>query len=203
MSHRPIFQSIFAESWNALPPVMHKHYANRPYSRDQVTTEGIMEVHSSRIVKLLGWPLRLLGALVPYEGTHIPVTVHFRSSPTNDSYGFDRIFHFPGKKPVHFRSRMFPLGGNEVIECMRFGIGWRAAYRFDGTRVLLEHRGYGIRIGRLILPLPLAWVLGRGSAHETAQDDGRFHMQMDIYHPWFGITYGYSGDFTITKVHYA
>ena len=49
----PIFQSIFGEQWSVLPPVMHKHYANRPRSNDVVTVEGLMKVEVSLFVKLL------------------------------------------------------------------------------------------------------------------------------------------------------
>ena len=197
----PIFQSVFGEAtWNHLPPVMHKHYANRPYSHDVVTVEGSMKIELSLIARLLSPLFRLSHALVPCAGDKVPVTVHFRSEPESDIYAFDRIFHFTGQPPYHFRSRMQPVGGNEVIEFMRIGIGWRAAYSFDSTRVILAHRGYAIKLFGKIIHLPLNWLLGKGSAEEEALDENRFRMAMEVRHWLFGKVYAYSGEFSVNEV---
>ncbi len=191
----PIFASIFGASWSDLPPVLHKHYANRPFSHDVVTVEGMMEVAVSPLARILSPLLRVAGALVPYEGENIPVTVHFRSEPDSRAFCFDREFRFPGKPPYHFRSRMEPIGGNEVIEYMGLGIGWRAAYTYGGGKVSLTHKGYVWRIFGIRIPLPLELLLGKGSAEEKALDDTTFRMKMDIVHPWFGEVYRYGGEF--------
>lgn len=196
----PIFQSIFGEQWQNLPPVMQKHYANRPYSSDVVTVESNMKVEISPFMRLFSPLLRMTGALVPYAGDNIPVTVHFRSSLNNDTYGFDRIFHFPGKPPYRFLSHMNPVGNGEVIEFMRIGIGWRAKYSYDGRKVLMQHRGYAIKLFGKPVRLPLEWILGSGYAEEEALSDTRFRMYMDIHHRLMGKMYGYSGEFTVTEI---
>jgi len=196
----PIFQSIFGEQWSELPPVMHKHYANRPYCNDVVTVEGIMKVEVSPFARLLSPLLRITGALVPYAGDNIPVTVHFRSEPNSDVYCFDRIFHFPDKPPYHFRSRMQPVGDSEVIEFMRIGIGWRARYSYDGRKVVMAHRGYAMKLFGKLVHLPLELLLGSGNAEEEALSDSRFRMYMDIRHPLWGKIYAYSGEFTVTEM---
>jgi len=196
----PIFQSIFGEQWPQLPPVMHKHYANRPYCNDVVTVEGIMKVEGSSFARLLSPLLRVTGALVPYEGDNIPVTVHFRSEPNSDVYCFDRIFHFPGKPPYHFRSRMQPVGDSEVVEFMRIGIGWHARYSYDGRKVVMAHRGYAIKLFGKLVRLPFELLLGNGNAWEEALSDDRFCMYMDIRHKLWGKIYAYSGEFTVTEM---
>ena len=40
----PIFQSVFGDDWPRMPPVMHLHYANRPYGCDISTAKGTMSV---------------------------------------------------------------------------------------------------------------------------------------------------------------
>lgn len=196
----PTFQPIFGEQWAHLPPVMHKHYANRPYCRDVVTVEGVMKVEVSPFARLLAPILRITGALVPYEGENIPVTVHFRSEPNSNIYVFDRIFHFPGKPPYNFRSRMQPVGGNEIVEFMRIGIGWRASYRWDGSKIVMAHRGYVVRLFGKLQRLPLELLLGSGNAWEEAIDDNHFRMYMDIRHKLWGKVYAYSGEFTVTEM---
>jgi len=199
-ANEPIFKSVFGGAWDTMPPVLHQHYANRPFSHDVVTVEGVMKVELSLYAKLLSPFLRLAGALVPYTGDNIPTTVHFRSEPDSDVFCFDRIFRFPGKKPYPFRSRMTPIAGNEVVEVMALGLGWRAAYRYDGKKVVLEHRGYVVRLLGHYIRVPIEWFLGSGYAEEEAIDSRRFRMYMDIRHRLFGRVYAYSGEFSIAEV---
>lgn len=199
-SDQPIFESVFGSQWGQLPPVMHKHYANRPYTQDVVTVEGRMNIEISPFARLLSPLLRLAGALVPYAGDNIPVTVHFRSDPHSNAYGFDRLFHFPGKAPYPFRSRMYPIGGSDVVECMRIGIGWHARYSWDGHKVLMTYQGYAVRLFGRLIHLPVGWLIGYGNAWEEAIDEHRFRMYMDIRHPLFGKIYVYRGEFTVTEV---
>lgn len=183
-----------------MPPVMHQHYANRPYTRDAVTVEGIMEVRASRLMQFFAPLLKWSGLLVPYQGQQVPTTVTFRSEPDSRAFVFDRAFRFPQKKPYHFRSRMVPVGGNEVIEYMSLGIGWRAAYRFADSKVTLTHRGYVWRALGFNIPMPLHWLFGKGYAEEEATSESSFRMKMAIRHPWFGEVYAYAGNFEVKEV---
>jgi len=196
----PIFQSIFGKAWKNMPTVMHQHYANRPYTSDIVVVEGIMEVRASRLMQLFAPLLKWSGLLVPYQGRQVPVKVIFRSEPDSRAFCFDREFRFPGRAPVHFRSRMMPLGGNEVIEYMSLGIGWRAGYAFIDDKVVLTHRGYVWRLLGFNIPFPFHWLFGKGYAEEEATGDSSFRMYMDIRHPWFGEVYAYCGEFTVKEV---
>jgi hypothetical protein len=196
----PIFQPIFGRAWDFMPPVMHKRYANRPYTRDVVTVAGTMEVRASRLMQVLAPLLKWSQLLVPYQGKDVAATVVFRSEPESRAVGFDREFRFPGKAPYYFRSRMMPAGGNEVIEYMSFGIGWRAACTFAGDSVTYTHRGYVWRLFGCNIPLPLHWIFGRGRAEEEANGDSSFRMRMNVRHPWFGEVYAYAGRFEVKDV---
>ena len=195
----PIFRNIFGADWDRLSPVFRQHYANRPFSRDEVVVEGMMDVELSWLARLLSPLLRLSGALVPIAGRNIPVTVTFRSEPGKGAFILDREFRFPGRKPYHFRSAMLPAGGSEVIEWMPIGLGWRAAFSSADGQVRLDHRGYALRCFGRAIPIPLEWLFGRGEAWERAIDDTRFAMAMTIRHPLFGMLYGYSGTFRIRE----
>ena len=196
----PIFKSVFGSAWASMPPVMHQHYANRPYTNDRVTVEGIMEVRASRLMRLLAPLLKGMGLLVPYEGQQVPTTVTFRSKPDSRAFCFDREFRFPGKVSYYFRSRMMPAGGDEVIEYMSLGVGWRAAYQFTHTTVTLTHRGYVWRVLGFNIPLPMHWLLGKGYAEEEATGERSFRMRMEMRHPWFGEIYAYAGNFDVKEV---
>ena len=192
----PIFKSVFGADWGDLPPVMKKHYANRPFRNEKVTVEGVMKVESSALGRLLTPFFKLAGTLVPYEGDNIPSTVHFISTADSDVFQFDRTFHFPGR-PYRFHSRMKPVGGNELVEFMRFGLGWRMAYTWTGKKVALTHRGYVLNLFGFLLPLPIGLLMGKGYAEETPLNDNEFSMMMEIRHPLWGKVYGYSGRFRV------
>lgn len=201
MSHRPpIFRDIFGKNWDRLPPVMQKHYANRPFSGDRVVVEGTMAVELSWLTRLLAPLLRLSGALVPIAGRDIPVTVTFRSDAASAAFCLDREFRFPGREAYRFRSVMIPMGGDEVIEWMPIGLGWRAAFSWVDEHVRLDHRGYAMRLFGKVLPVPLEFLLGRGEAREQAIDETTFRMSMAIRHRLFGKVYGYSGTFRIKEI---
>lgn len=198
-SEQPIFQSIFAEGWQGLPPVMHKHYANRPYSRDRVTVKGVMKIEMHPLMRCFMPLIRLSKVLVPYHGKDIAVTVHFHSNPNDARYEFERIFHLPDGD-YNFRSYMLPVGGNEVIDWTKLGIGWNASYSYDGKRVLMTHKRYKIRLFGRAITFPLEWLFGRSLAWEEAIDENSFNMTMEMQHFPLGRLYSYSGEFAISEV---
>lgn len=200
MDKQPIFQSIFGDDWQSLPPVMHQHYANRPFSHDVTIVEGVMEVSMSPLVKLLSPLFRFTKTLVPKAGKDIAVKVHFCSEPDSNVFCFDREFRFPDGATHRFYSRMEPIGNNEVVEWTGSGIGWHAAYSYKDGKVMLKHLGYCIRLMGKRIRLPLGWLFGYGDAYEVPISDTSFDMAMTIQHPMLGRMYGYGGNFTIKEV---
>ena len=196
----PIFAEVFADQWDALPPVMRMHYANRPHSHDRVTVEGRLDVYIHPLMKPLAPLMAWLGLFAPWTGEAVPCTVQFRSQPDGNAFIFDRRFSFPGRKSYQFRSELVAKGPHDVIEYMRCGIGWRCSYSFEGGRVVLTHKGYIIRLFGLDIPLPGAgWIVGRGEAFEEATGEASFSMFMALNHALFGRLYSYSGVFTVTE----
>jgi hypothetical protein len=194
---QPIFKSIFGNAWDELPLVMHRHYAIRPYSNDRVTVEGHLDVKCSGPIKTFKSLFLLLRLIPPYNEKDVPVTVDYESTRDTREFHFNRTFHFANSSPYRFRSRMIQVAGNEVVELMRFGIGWRMNYLWQDGKVILQHKGYLLNLFGLFIPLPLTALLGAGYAEETAVDDETFDMFVEIRHPWWGKIYGYKGQFRI------
>lgn len=195
----PTFKSVFGKDWERLPPVIRARYANRPYSADKVTVEGYLDVSYSPFITWLLPLFKLFGALMPYRGSHIPTTVHFFSEPQSNAFGFDRILHYPDKEPHHFRSVMYPYKAHTVIEYIRFGVGVKLAYRYDGKdTVYLEHQGYCWNIGGMLLPLPLSLIFGKAFGEEIAVSDDTFTMKAGTRHRLFGAWFEYKGSFRVT-----
>jgi predicted DCC family thiol-disulfide oxidoreductase YuxK len=195
----PLFKSVFGDDWDKLPVVMRRHYANRAYQNDLVTVTGSLNVQSSFLGRLLKPAFRWAKALVPHEGTHIPVTVDFITDVQSNAFRFERTFFFPGRTPYVFRSSMIPIGRNEMVEMMGRGFGWRLAYRWNGQKVILAHKGYVIRLFGIFIPMPLTLLMGAGYAEETAISEDTFSMWTEIRHPLWGKVFGYDGTFIITK----
>ncbi|MFT4089255.1 MAG: DUF4166 domain-containing protein [Asticcacaulis sp.] len=198
---RPTFAVVFAEQWAQLPPALKAHYANRPFSKDRVVVEGVMEVEMAGWLKHLSPLIRWSRMLTPYEGKNVPATVQFDSEPDSNAFVFHRQFRFEQGEVV-FHSRMIPTGAHEVIEYMNFGIGWRAGYAFDGQRVQMTHRGYVWKLmGRTFsLPRFIEPLIGRGMAWEEAVSEDEFIMRMELRSRWLGLLYAYGGRFRIAEV---
>jgi hypothetical protein len=197
-SSQPIFQPVFGDSWHTLPPVLKRHYANRPFSHDQYQAKGTLAITFGWFATMLSPLFSLFGALVPQEGTNIPVTVWFKSEPDSNAYRFERSFHFPNEAPYFFQSRLVPLAGNELIEYVKYGIGWKHRCYFDGTKVVLAHLGYVWTFKNRVIPIPLSWILGRGYAEEIPLNNRRFAMKIQLTHPLLGKLYEYRGEFEMT-----
>jgi hypothetical protein len=199
MSKEPIFKSIFGVDWDKLPPVMQKHYANRPYSSDVTTVEGILDVMCAGPVKVFAWFFWLIRGIPPHNEKKVPVTVRFESDMDSCFFHFNRAFYFKSRNPYHFRSRMFQVKGSEMIEVMRYRFGWRMNYLWEGDRVKLKHKGYVLYVFGWFIPLPLTFLLGKGYAEECAIDDDSFDMSVTITHPWWGAVYEYKGRFKVKE----
>ncbi len=195
LKDKPIFQSIFGADWDKLPPILKKHYANRPYSDDIGVATGELDVFCKAPLTWLAPLMRLMGQIPPANETNVPVTVKFQSNPQSKSFAFNRSFDFKTGKAYSFRSRMLHLHDDIVIEIMRFGLGWKMRYFWDGEKIILEHRGYALHIFGHFMPIPLTALMGKGYAEEIAVDDTYFDMITHITHPIWGKIYQYKGRF--------
>ena len=197
MSEQPIFKSIFGKDWDNLPPVMRKHYANRPYSTDVTVVEGTLDVMCRGPIKWFSWLFWLLRGIPPHNENDVLVKVNFESDANSQSFHFNRTFHFKKRKLYSFKSRMVQIKGSEVIEIMRSRLGWKMNFVWQDGQVKLKHKGYILYFFGFFIPLPLTFLLGEGNAEETPIDDDHFDMKVTITHPWWGIIYQYRGRFKI------
>ncbi|MGI9345863.1 MAG: DUF4166 domain-containing protein [Gammaproteobacteria bacterium] len=193
----PIFQPVFGDSWETLPTVIKKHYANRPYCRDSTTVKGKLDIMCAGPFRWFAPLFWLMRSVPPINQHSVPVTVVFQSEPNTNALCFDRTFYFHGKKPYRFRSRMIPVKDNLIAEVMASRIAWLTAYHFREGKVILSHKGYALAFFGHLIPIPLTALVGAGYAEEIAIDDHHFDMAVHIQHPWFGTIYGYQGRFEV------
>lgn len=195
----PIFKKVFDTSWDNLPSAFKKRYSNRVFSNDIVTVAGKMDIVISKYMRLFTPIVKFLNILVPYEGQNIPVKVDFCSHTNSNLLFLNRIFYFAGNKAYNFNTTMNALGKNDVIESIFFNLGWRTTYYYSDKKVIMQHKGYVLRLFNFNLPLPLSYLFGIIHAEEELIDDNAYRITMIVNHPWFGELYRYAGDFTFTE----
>jgi hypothetical protein len=200
MKSAPIFQQVLGPAWEQLGNVVRRHYTMAPFSDDNVCVYGVMsEVWHAPWAALLMPFGRFFGALVPHTGTDVPIEVHYRCHPGDAHLYWNRVFHFSGKPPFHFRSHMehHARHGSEVIEYVRFGVGMRLAVSAEEGALVFRDLGYVWRIAGLRIPLPLGLLLGTAYVEERPdpRDADHFTMRMRLRHRWFGDVFRYSGRF--------
>lgn len=198
VARKSIFHEVLGEDWWRLGEVIRRHYFLRSFSDDYICVRGEMqEVWHSAIAKCLIPFARIVGALVPYRGTDMPIEVHYRAKPDRGTLHWDRVFHFAGRPPFHFLSHMEHVGENTVIEFIRFGVGMRLRVTAEDGALVFRDQGYVWRMFGIDVPLPLRLLLGRAYIEERPTDAGRFSMRMVLTHPLFGELFRYRGSFSL------
>jgi hypothetical protein len=195
---KPVFQEVLGEDWHHLGEIVRRHYFLRAFSDDYICVKGTMhEVWHSAVARLLIPFARIFGALVPYRGTEVPIEVHYNAQPNDGTIHWNRVFHFAGRPPFHFRSHMEHAGGNSVIEFVRFGVGMRLKVTAEDGALVFRGEGYIWRLFGVDVPLPIGLILGRAYIEERPVDAQNFSMRMTLTHPLFGELFRYSGSFAL------
>ena len=191
---QPIFKSIFGKVWDKMPEVMHKHYANRPFSDEKFTAKGHLDINFKWYLKPI---IYISGILPPYIEKSVPVTVDFISKKNSNAFCLNRTFYFKGKKPFNFHSKLLPVKNSEVMEILKYGLAWHCNYLWQNNKVILKHKGYSLRVFGRNISLPITWLLGNIEAEESVISEDEFSMFVKMTHPIFGKIYEYKGQFRI------
>ncbi len=199
-TREPIFKTVLGNQWMQLGNIVRQHYSLTPFSQDYVRVDGMMEeIYHSSIAKLL-IPFGLLfGAIVPFRGANVPVSVHYSSSPDDKNLYWDRSFQFQNKKAFHFKSHMQHVSNNEVIEYVRFGVGMRLCVTAEDGALVFRDKGYVWRIFGHTVPIPVGLFFGKAYVEERPIDADSFSMKMELVHPLFGTLFRYRGHFSIAS----
>lgn len=198
LSDEPIFKTEFGTQWDILPPAMKRRYGVRPRMGDRVRMHGHLTISMAKAVRWISPLMRLTGLLIPVVGK-FPTIVDFETYKDNPKSHLIRYVQTPNKT-ITFNSEWIKRG-DEIIEILGGLCCWRAHYSWDGTHILIKHKGYGVKIGQHIFKLPLTWLFGRGDARETPLSENSFAMYMTITHPLWGELYRYEGEFTLESDH--
>jgi hypothetical protein len=196
--HAPIREAL-GSRWAELGVVIRRHYDLPPHTDTRLQVEGTMNIDVSPVAKLFMLAGRLFGALVPYKGSDVPVTVRNWSRTDSSAMFWHRTFRYPGKEPVVFRSRMEYFGDNHIVEYVKYGLGIRMRLSTEGEALRFDSQGYQWNLGPLTLRIPDWLLLGRAVIREIPVSEQALEVVFEINHPLWGRTFGYSGRFTFNE----
>jgi hypothetical protein len=195
----PIVKRALGKDWDLLPPILQRSFNLSPGSEDEVRLRGVMyEISHSRIGRLLIYPGRLFGALVPYEGTNVGIRIDIRTHESNPRFMYwHRVHFFPENPELVFSSRMEYLENNEFIERVRTSLGMRMKASIADGVLKFEAVCYQWDVLGLTIRLPNWLLLGTGVILERQVGPDEFEMRFLVDHPWWGRTFTYTGIFSI------
>ena len=191
------FQTLIgAAAWARLPMAVRERFAC--HAADAVTQyNGAMEVVRCSVSGyFLAQLCRLFGTpLAPFQGTHVPMTVRVYEDGQKGGIVWERIYHFPGKRPIAVRSTKVFAQNNHLLECVGGGFGMRLKVFEEDRKLHFLSTDYFWKGLGLTIPLP-KWV-SPGTAHVIHTDEGNgwFRFTMTIEHPVLGETFFQDGSF--------
>lgn len=192
---KPVICQALGSDWEKLHPAVRRHYNISADGTSRLQLVGTMyEVDHATAIKPFVWAAQLFGALLPYRGKNVPVTVENSALEGRNTLFWLRCFHFPGQEPFYFRSRMETLRENEIVEYVRFNLGIRMAMEEKAGTLCYSSQGYQWNIGPLKLHIPDWLLLGKAEIIERGIDDETIELDFTIRHPLFGKTFTYSGN---------
>jgi len=198
MTTIPIFKQALQTQWDALAPIIQARYGLFPFAENSLQIQGSMEnVSHSVYAKFLLPFMALVGAMVPYQGTNIPVSLTNSTHSGEPGMYWQRTFFFPNRKPFVFRSVMCCTGPQEITEYVRFGFGLRFKVIEQNSGIVYKDHGYVWKIGKISFPVPLGLVMGKAYVEEMPLSAAEFSMKMILMHPLFGQTFQYNGKVSI------
>lgn len=185
-----MFKELISEQWNLLDPFLQKHFGLE--DGESISLQGEMTVRHGGMIKLLMPLIRLTGALVPIEGEDFMVSVENRR--IGDTFHWHRQFK-KDNQVYTFDSKMVQSGSN-MIEFVGFGLGLRMSLKVKDGGLIFEDKGYVLKLGPVLIPIPLHSLLGRSYIEESQALSGEddLNMKFIIRHPWFGFSFSYMGN---------
>lgn len=196
-----LFRAKLGAEWSRLAAHIQARFDHDPAPGETIRYEGVMtEVRCSPLGKLLAWLAWPTGALMPYEGTNVPVSIEVWTEQGHPDVFKRRVYHLPGRKPFVFRSRMRMEPDGEIIEYVGGGFGMcLQIYAQDGD-LHFRDEGYFFQLGWLRIKLPMFLCPGRTSLCHADCGAEEFDVRIEIKHAWYGAMYVQHGHFWHCRV---
>jgi len=86
---------------------------------------------------------------------------------------------------------------NDIVEFVGLGIGIRMGLKVSNGGLVYEDKGYVIKIGKKLIPIPLHLLVGKSVIEEyvSCNNANDLNMSFVVNHPLFGFAFSYRGYF--------
>ena len=191
----PDFQALLGEAaWAELPAAVRARFdaASHAAPRD---FPGAMDVRMNWLCWLFAHAARLAGSpLAPWPGEAVPVNVRVRREPVG-GVRWERVYAYPGRAPLSIVSLKLAARDGSLLEVTRGGVGMRLMLTAEDGALVFRSRGYFVRLGAWLAPLPQLLTPGRCTVVHRDLGGGRFRFSLAFSHPFAGETLVNVGDF--------
>jgi len=190
-----MFKSILKKHWALLSPAIQSHYSLD--DGEEITMQGELAVKHGAFIKLLMPLIRLTGALVPVEGEGFCVTV--KNNRKGNKYYWQRKFEKDNK--VYAFNSIMQQYGDSIVEFVGLGVGIRMGLQVENNKLVYNDRGYVIKFGKMLIPIPLHLLMGRAVIEEFEAENSLHDIDMRfvVVHPLFGFAFSYMGYFDFDR----
>ena len=191
-----LFRTQLGEGWTKLSNNIRSRFDHDPPSGTIVRYRGVMtHVECSTIGKLLGWLVQHTGALMPHEGTNVPVSIEVWTEAGSAAVFKRREYFFKERRPFTFRSKMQLDSSGNLAEYVGGGFGmYLRVHVFEGN-LHFEDKGYFVDVLGIRIPIPGLLSPGRVLLKHEEIGKDEFAITIEITHPWFGLLYFQQGRF--------
>ena len=197
MIQKSLIHMIFSEDYHTLPKILQKHYSLVPYTTGNVSFSGTVNVNIARIFNLVAPLFKIINGPPPFDQQNVPINIKFSSKHDSNQLFLRRSFYYKDRKIHNFNSKIIYLKDNIILECMKFNFTAKLIYSFQSDKIIINYGGYFLRIGKLLISLPLQWIIGEFYACQEQIDETKFMMSLQLRHRLFGQIYQFDGIFKI------
>lgn len=188
-------------AWARLSPAIRARFLDVALDQGPVRHRGVMgTVRRSWLGWLIALACRPFGTpLASGQGQDVPVAVQVFRDAQRDGVTWERIYHFPGRRPVTVASTKCRDAEGEFLEVAAGGVGMWLAVTEEAGRLCFRSRRYFLELFGRRLSLPDWLTPGETLVEHSDEPAGRFRFTMVIRHGLFGETFFQDGVFETLK----
>lgn len=176
------------EDWGRLPLATWRRFSKRVADGDSIVYAGVIdEVAFSRIGWWVAQAARLIGGPLPIcRDTGVPAIVTVTEDGASGGQTWTRVCARKQGFPHVIHSATRFAGPTGLEEYVGFGISMALRIFVENGVLIFRSAGYGLRLGRVWIPLPEPLTPGDLTVTHADLGGGAFRFTLDVHHPRYG-----------------
>jgi hypothetical protein len=176
------------EDWGRLPLATWRRFSKRVADGDSIVYVGeVDEITFSRIGWWFAQAARLIGGPLPTcRDTGVPLVVTVTEDGASGGQTWTRICARKRGFPQVIHSAKRFAGPTGLEEYVGFGVSVALRVAVEDGVLIFRSAGYGLRLGRIRIPLPDRLTPGDLTVTHADLGGGAFRFTLDVHHPRYG-----------------